>query len=484
MSSSAPVGDSNNYQSYIAQNNCAIYRVSTTDNSFSCVLRGVEAVSFVGKDFGKQDGASQKTIQFDDNGNLYILGNSFTVNNDKTAITKITTGRLYKVLVSDLTNKAITQDNEDVTFFTTLKSGEVVAQLTRGNGNDFVMIQNNANASRLTLDSGTNNHFVNTDTYRALIYGNFGGTDKAIRMVRSATSGGIERVSLDYSSNISLTSGGKTYSALVPQRVLVADDGFIYTTYAATANDNTSALLIYRTLPFVKDPVAIIPMSGDWWTWMKNRPLQVKRGILYYADQIDVPSFGKADVITMVRLNNGAKTQLFTDQRYRIDSWKARGDTLFFSGIDQAANVVIQGQINTLKAAQQMSTGTVTNLSYTINTSSSASASSATVEDIEVLAPQQPQADTGMNPSILTAQSTSKSALLSFTKYMDKADVESKVTVTKNNSSIAYFPLWVYQNLHMVYDTNNGLTNDATSGLPTGGGTHTLAIAPSDDAYE
>ncbi|MCX8521963.1 MAG: DUF1566 domain-containing protein, partial [Rhodoferax sp.] len=107
---------------------------------------------------------------------------------------------------------------------------------------------------------------------------------------------------------------------------------------------------------------------------------------------------------------------------------------------------------------------------------------------MESLAPVQPVNDTGGAPAILDFQSTDKTALFSFTKYMNMKDVENLLRLSPKQAGTAtpaVFPVWAYQNLHLVYDSSSGgLALGATKGLPVGGGS--FGIAASDnlpDAY-
>ena len=484
-------GDSNDYSQFILRVDsqpCALYYVNTNNNAAGCALPNVEPIPYFGTDFGKMDGSNRKPLQFDSEGNIYVVGKPFTVSNNK--IVKKANAVLYKLQRGTFAARALTQDNESVSFFTVLSSGEPVVAISRETGFDLaVFVNSNGSIARRSIATQIAEPFINLDTYRTLFYGSSAGTNRAVNVVRTSDSG-IERAALDYNNgtpaNYNLTADGTTYTGLVPRRVIAGDDGNYYTVYSATTANSDNALLIYQTLPFKRNAVAVIPVTGEWWKWMKNRPLQIKRGILYYATTQDRPGIGEVDIIKVVRLSDGTKQSLFGDRNYRIDSWKALGDTLYFSGIDNDRNQVVQGQVHTRKIAQQQNWSAAAWQSLvpsSVTPTASATASSIEVQDLESLAPQQPQNDTGMKPVVFSRESTDKAALFTFSKYMSKMEVESMLSIRalKNGTAApAIFQLWGYQNLFLIYDSNVGLGNNLTSGLPAGSGSYVITSKGAD----
>ena len=494
FSSESLPNDSNDYSEFIRLNQpdqpCAFYRVNLSSNSHECVLPGVEPMPYFDTDFGKIEGNGRKPIQFDAQGNVYLVGQPFSVVNNK--VSKASYAVLYKIDSKTLSASALTQNNESVSFFSVLSSGEPVIALSTGTGYNLILFTKTG--ARRTLESGVSDPFVTLDSYRSVLYGNASPGSSGIKAFRTNDQEKLEQVALDYSPNAnadsnatgsrySLQTGGKTYTNPIPRRIIFGDDGKFYTVYSATptaAANGAAALLIYQTLPFAKDPVAAIQLKGDWWTWMKSRPIQIKRGILYYAEQINRNGIGLVDVIRVVRLSTsntvGSSQTLFADQAYTIHSWKALGDTLAFSGIDNDKNQLVQGQVDTLAIARQRDWTDAAWARFTpitVKASASASKGTATVQDMETLLPQQPLADTGLEPAILTFESTEKSALISFTKYMDKPSVQTMLQIQPKKAGLAapqMFQVWGYQNLFLIYDSSNaGLLDADTSGLPAGG---------------
>ena len=494
FSSESLPNDSNDYSEFIRLNQpdqpCAFYRVNLSSNSHECVLPGVEPMPYFDTDFGKIEGNGRKPIQFDAQGNVYLVGQPFSVVNNK--VSKASYAVLYKIDSKTLSASPLTQNNESVSFFSVLSSGEPVIALSTGTGYNLILFTKTG--ARRTLESGVSDPFVTLDSYRSVLYGNASPGSSGIKAFRTNDQEKLEQVALDYSPNAnadsnatgsrySLQTGGKTYTNPIPRRIIFGDDGKFYTVYSATptaAANGAAALLIYQTLPFAKDPVAAIQLKGDWWTWMKSRPIQIKRGILYYAEQINRNGIGLVDVIRVVRLSTsntvGSSQTLFADQAYTIHSWKALGDTLAFSGIDNDKNQLVQGQVDTLAIARQRDWTDAAWARFTpitVKASASASKGTATVQDMETLLPQQPLADTGLEPAILTFESTEKSALISFTKYMDKPSVQTMLQIQPKKAGLAapqMFQVWGYQNLFLIYDSSNaGLLDADTSGLPAGG---------------
>ena len=489
-------GDANNYSEFIVKNGkepCALYYVNTNNNIPGCVLPNVEPIPFFNKekDWGLFDGSSRKPLQFDAEGNIYVVGYPFKVSNGQ--VVKETNTRLYRIEHDSYIARPLTQDNESVAFFALFPSGEPVVALHKQTGMDLVLFKANGNTDqRLTIEQGISTPFVNVDTYRTLIYGGATGS-KGINLVRAGNVG-MERASIDYTtgsgSTFSFDNQGQTYANPTPRRVISGDDGKYYTVYSADASAG-SVLLVYQTLPFKSEAVAVIPVTGDWWNWMKSRPIQIKRGILYYAETIEVPNIGKVDTIKIVRLRDGTTQTLFANSQYRIDGWKALGDTLYFSGIDNDRNQVIQGQVNTKRIAQQndWSAGVWKNFTpYTVKATASAAAANIQIQDMENLLPQQPKDDPGMSPQVSAFESTDKAAYLSFTKYMNMAEVERLLDIAPEVGATAkpgVFPLWGYQTLHLIFDNSNGLADTVTKGLAPGSGSYYISSLDKSlpDAY-
>ncbi|MCX8520886.1 MAG: hypothetical protein ORN28_05035, partial [Rhodoferax sp.] len=355
-------GDDQDYSEFITKTDpakpCALYHVNIDTNQAGCALPHVEPLAYFddNRNWNLFDGSNRKPIQFDAAGNIYVVGYPFTVSSSGKVI-KNTIARLYKINPDTFVAETLTTDNESVAFFALFPSGEPVVAVKKGanlSNMDLVLFRNNPNPpKRITFAQGIDTPFVNTDTYRSLLYGSAAGT-QGIHLVRTSDAG-VEQARIDYNaatgSNYSLQLDGKTYSGLVPRRIILGDDGKFYTVYSATdsnqANAQANALLVYQTLPFNKTAKAVLPVTGNWWTDMKTRPLQIRRGILYYADKEQRPSIGYVDIIRVVGLENGKKQKLFADKNYRIDSWQALGDNLYFSGIDNESNQVVQGTVIT-----------------------------------------------------------------------------------------------------------------------------------------
>ena len=497
-------GDDTDFSEFITRNDpakpCALYHVNTETDEAGCVLPNVEPVAYLdaNRNWGLFDGGNRKPIQFDAAGNIYVAGYPFSVSSSGKVV-KESNARLYKISPDFSTPTKLSQDNESVAFFTLFPSGEPVVALKRDAAMDLVLFRNSdKGAKRVTFAQNIVEPFVNTDSYRTLLYGSASGT-KGINLVRTNDLG-VDQASIDYNagtgSNYSVRAEGKSYFNLVPRRIILSDDGNFYTVYSATATEwgqANNVLLVYQTLPFDAKAKAVIPVGGvaNWWAEMKNRPIQIRGGILYYAKSEQRPNAGSADVIQVVRLNDVARQKLFADKNYRIDSWQAVGDKLFFSGIDNDSNQLVQGTVFTKSFATNADWSDAAWSGYAkteVKPTASAKDASIQIQDMESLAPLQPVNDPGDTPAILRIEGTNKSATLSFNKYMNMKTVESVLGISPKKTGVAapvFYPVWGYQNLHLVYDSSaGGLSLPATEGLPAEGGRFDL-VASGDlpDAY-
>ncbi|MCX8520622.1 MAG: DUF1566 domain-containing protein, partial [Rhodoferax sp.] len=409
----------------------------------------------------------------------YVAGYPFSVNSSGKVV-KDKNARLYKISTDFATATPLTQNNESVTFFALFPSGEPVVALKKGAdlaSMELALYRNGT--QRISLATSIVDPFVNTDSYRTLLYGSAQGT-KGINLVRTNPLG-VDSANFDYNSgkgsNYNRQVEGKTYTDLVPRRIILSEEGNFYSVYSATEQGGNNVLLVYQTLPFDRNAKAVIPVGGvaSWWAEMKNRPIQIRNGILYYAKSEVRPNIGNVDVIQVVRLSDGVKQKLFGDKSYRIDSWQAVGDKLFFSGIDNATNKLVQGSVSSTQFAasgadwSDEAWSAYTNVDVKVTPTASAKEASIQIQDMENLTPVQPLVDPGNPAAILKFESTEKSALFSFNKYMKTDTVETVLSLRPQKAGVnapTFFPVWGYQKLHLVYDSSDGgLSLPDTEGL-------------------
>lgn len=191
---------------------------------------------------------------------------------------------------------------------------------------------------------------------------------------------------------------------------------------------------------------------------MSRTPIQIARGFVLYVENIELPRIGRVDVIRKLDLQTGEEITLLDDNlsqfRANIFNWRLSGTTLYFSGQNLRNNDTVLGELDLLAIRDGASAESALRLQI----SATASGAVAQVQDIEVLRPVVPTQDVGGSPRVRIDPDviTGKSVSLSFTKYMDKETLESRLLLTDSDGdAIDYMPMWLLQTLHMVPDLDS-----------------------------
>lgn len=468
--------DGNDYAQVIAQLDCALLKVSLQDDSWSCAAPGL-LVQDMNDQYRQAISGDQKPLQFDEAGNLYFAGTPFQTecNGDgahrwcglhqeqwRPQIFQVNTaGKLT----------TISQDNQYIEFFLVLPSGEVVFNSwTDGSWVSRLSLRNtNGQIIHLSNESwGVS--FFSVDTGNTVMWSDWSSSSDGIRFARpNQETGGVQWATL--STKLFQSYDGSGYTNPTPRRLIVADDGRLYGVFESYSWDqptqkNVYTLRVHQVLPYDAVPRVTLELGdGDWWNWMERTPFAVAKGFLYYTESVD-PSdgFGKRDVIRMVRLSDRSSSTLLDDARYTIYNWRLTGDGLFFSGLDMQTNVVITGEIDTLKVAQ----GADDFLRITENASAMGAASA--IRDIEVLRPRAPDYEAG-SPLVQRFHADAEniySVSLDFNKFMNRGTVESMLDFRDDNSNaeIAAMPVWIHKSLHLIPDLDLTGLNDSTGTKP------------------
>ncbi len=513
--------DGNDYSRYIAQENCAFFKVSLTTDEGSCVKEGL-FVQNMDDDYMKAISSDQKPIQFDDDGNLYFTATGFIRHEesweecwwDEGAQSEICTThfeywidstswnpRLYRVDKETGNVSDLTPDNTEVAFFLVLSSGEIVYQsrnIEDWGSAGLYMWQNGATINLSNQTWGVN--FFTGDSSNSVMWGSW--EEYGLRFARPVSGGGMIRATLD------TRLFGSTFDdrSSSPRRVILGDDGRLYGVFESwQCNDYDSStgiwtcftvLSVYQILPYDGIPKVelTIPEQQDWWHWMENTPFQISRGYLYYTESENVIyngiSYGNRDVIEMIKLSDRAGNTLLDSvvdgvpQRYEIYSWRLSGNKLYFSALDLTTTTVVTGEVDTLLVRQGASESEY----LTVTETASALGATSAIQDIEILTPQESEQDSGSAPVVEqfhVKQDNIYSASIDFTKYMNKNSVESNLTFDDDSSNPATtFKVWIYKSLHLIPDlSTNGLADDTTDPLAAST-TYMIALGGgTQDAY-
>ena len=245
---------------------------------------------------------------------------------------------------------------------------------------------------------------------------------------------------LIYQLNTSLFTSRN--NAPTPNRIMLGDDGYIYGLF----NEDTgywdeslgthvqqARINLFRILPYKQIPIISIEVKGDWWNAMRGFDVQIAKGYAYYVQQQKHPAgaFSARDVIKLTKLVTGDTTTLLQDatwaKRYEIYSWKLVGDKIHFSGWDGSLSQVITGEIDVVKVRQ----GKPSEEYLEITPAASALGETARIRDMEVLQPEVVYDPVGapVITKMYTDPENRYSISIDFSKYMNRDDVNSKVSI-------------------------------------------------------
>ena len=467
--------DGIDYSHSIAELNCGLIKVSVADNELSCVAEGV-VVQEMNDNYLQTISNNNKPLLFSNNGTLYFGGREFVRDdrclenpNDHCYIRSESVLFVYSV-ATDGTVTKLTNDLMNVESFQVLADGQLVIYgWNEASGQQELNLVNDGQTLRISQTWGV--EFFTVDDDRTVVFGDY--SDRNIRLARPREAGGMERTSLSTALFSELTGNSH------PVRVITGDDGRVYGVFNAWRGDynadteqweSRNFLSVYQMLPYSGTPIAELELQdGNWWSWMQRTPFQINKGHLYYVATVDVPFFGRSDVLKMVNIETRTTTTLLNDfdtNRYQFHNWRLSGDTLYFSAQNLTRSVSVYGEVDTLAVRNGASMSEF----LTLNDVASARGAAVAIQDIEILKPQQPLVDTGSNPraTFYVAPENRYSASIDFNKYMNRKSVTDNLSFTASDSeaAIPFLPVWFYQTLHLIPDTSaEGLGDSVARGL-------------------
>jgi len=479
---------------FIARNKCALLKVTISNGDFGCVDELVSP-SPVSQDFKKLlSDSGIKPLQFDNDGNLYFIGHSFSQQNNCKNPDEIQWCDIdwdwnspkilkkYNPSTSEIID--LTPDNDKIAMFKVIVDGSLVYTSTQTNQLKLITYDNSGNASTNSLnntDSGWwGDLFFTTDDSGTVI---FGAGQSGLNFARKHPVVVGARIVRTLNTTLFSKSGNQS----TVRRVIKGDDGYIYGLFHenqgywdSTKNEwiNENALNLYSVLPYSDAAKATMKIGNDWWNALKRTDFQISKGYVYFTEKESHPTglFQDRTVIKIRRLSDGKTTTLFNQgseidgylvwrDRYEIYNWRLSDNILTFSGFDTKDSKVVMGEIDTKKVRQ----GKEASEYLVIDNVASALGANAIISDIEILTPIAPKYDTGSNPSIVktfTNPSNLYSASIEFSKYMDNEGISNSVKMTETDNSsniVSLMSVWIYKTLHLILDIDT--TNADTDSL-------------------
>ena len=440
--------------------NCAIFKVNVKNNNWSCLAEGLLAEMPYGYWNEVNDGRF-KPLQFDGAGNAYFLSRKFTIKDGYIEYDYSSPSAPLTRINTQGNKKLLTTDVDSVSSFIVTKANSLVYRAEK-----LKMIPDLTSDKISTVElekNQWNNGWYTVDDHNTVVYSRDSYYNEYNFAQASTTFiGGVNKSTLAGHSN----QMGSNYL----NNIIMGDDGNIYGVYNEYVNtpdgDGYEQASLMRRLPFDNKKLVLIKLPSDH-NYNQNQQMQVAKGHAYYIEEESNLNYGQRDIIGITRIVDGETIKLFdqdwSTQRLSIESWKLAGDTLFFTGFDNASSTMVSGEIDTLALSQ----GKPESEYLTFNETTSVHGDALTIADMEVLRPQRPE-NSGGYPKVLGLKLHDQdqfSGTLEFNKWMNPQSVEDNLTITDTTHSqpIGSMVVWLNRMAHILFDQDN---NQATDNKP------------------
>ncbi|WP_028022166.1 hypothetical protein [Enterovibrio calviensis] len=464
--------------SLVREENCAIFKITIADNSVSCLVEGLFAEAPWGTWWKEVNDGRYKPIQFDSQNNVYFLSRGFTVTTlnpgtdiEFKSIDYSLLGNSTLVRVDSETGKVVsmTSDADRVNSFVVTAADALVYRTDTLNMIPNVMA---TSLSTVTLTEGTywTDGYYATDDNGTVIYRDNLTANDDISIARASDDfeGGIEKRTIKSYRPDSLSWSN---------RVIVGDDGYIYSMYATYEDDSEGDFSRYekmqRILPYAAGEVLAvkIPDLGYWKT-----PLHVSKGNAYYVEEQTHPAYGQYDIVGVQPLSGESATLLFgdalSDVRLDIETWKLSGDTIYFTGLNNAKSTMVSGTIDVKALAE----GRPQSEYLVLGDTASVSEDVLEIRDLELLVSEEDRVNVGA-PEIthhIQPQEEVYASTIEFNHWMDIDSVSANMSVTERDQFGGYvedvdvMPIWLGKVVHLIYDTASGSGSSSNQPLKFG----------------
>jgi len=424
----------------LQRENCAIFRVTLSDNSHQCVLQGVVGVDHQVDDaYWSMIKNPVKPIQVASNGDVYFLAHEFSI-----SCGKISTQWIYE------DERNVCQQEQDSYQL----SDEVL--LYHISGNNLVQKINKTDASIKSF-------LVLPDDYPVMLTNK---NDTNVNVLSTFVNGQVQEISVNdemissyayinentllwndselliFQSEDNIQQLSLKTNLLPPGETLVSNKGFLY------YHDDE---LIYQLLPLQRQAVALYQRNQN------LKPLMASP-FLFEAQSRSVSNKTVHDII-IYHLTDQTNIRLFDNEQFTIQDWKLIGDYVVVQAIDQNSSspIIMTVKVPAIESA-------LTSSDYLqLYPLSLIDAENNGVSNISFIDTSVPKSVLNDAPKILSFKSFSEnrqSVSLQFSKAMNKSSVEESLTFfDAQSNAIKYVPLWMSDSLHLIVD-QDGVENN------------------------
>ncbi len=468
-------------QDLVMATNCAIFKISTSDNTTTCAYNGVTAASPYNFYNDLNDGRF-KALQIDETGNLYFLKQEFvletTVYDEGTEYESSWTNLTYDPyagypiltkLSTDGTLKTIGRDTQSISSFIVTPAGSLVYRDSSSSNLTMIPDLSNEQLSSVPLSSEWwGSGWYTIDDYNTVIYTSQDNLEFA--QPSKHFTGGVEKRILPKYTN------GQNEDYL--QKIIAADDGMIYGVYQGSTYDNEAQTLIYtqslrRIMPYSPDNIVTINIPNDYWNYWSNwnaQQIQIAEGYAYFIEEQNHTAYSKREVVGITKLDDGTTSYLFADedwaaQRIDFESWKLVDDIIYFTGFNYANSKMVSGTIDT----QKYLTGESTDQYLVLNETESSFNDSLNIADMVVVRAVKPESsdDTSTILEYITADEDIYSGTIRFTKWMDIASLNEAISIKNIDEATSADPMLLSLSnvVHVLYNTADSSAGETSQPL-------------------
>ncbi|MGF1767934.1 hypothetical protein L4D06_11215 [Enterovibrio makurazakiensis] len=461
--------------SLVLEENCAIFRIALADNGVSCLLPGHFAEAPWGTWLKEVNDGRYKPIQFDSQGNIYFLSEAFTVttSNEGTDYeyksldySYFANAKLTKIDAVSGNAVTMTSDADEVNSFIVTQDDALVYRTDTLNMIPNVLAKS---LSTVTLTDGLywSDGFYSLDDNGTVIYRDNLTANDDISIARASEEfeGGVKKRTIK-----SYRPDRLSWS----NRVIIGDDGYVYSMYVTYEDDSEGDFSRYekmqRILPYAAGEILSVKVP-DYYYW--KTPIHVSKGNAFYVEEQTHSAYGQYDVVGVQPLTGESATILFgdalTDLRLSIEAWKLSGNTLHFTGINNAKSTMVTGQID----IEALSEGRPESEYLTLNNTASVYDDSLEIRDLQLLRDEEERVNVG-TPEVVNyvqPQEELYASTIEFNHWMDIDSVSSNFSVTERDEFGGYvddvdvMPIWLGKVVHFIYDTSTGSGSGAKQPL-------------------
>ncbi len=449
-----------------ALNGCRFVRAPVDQpeesNLYECVSYHWTPVFAYGN-YGERLAGERKPIHFDNDGNLFFLGENVHRQN---ALLRLETAEESEIpddyppeLISPLGKFVrITDTAQNPSDFLVTPTGVPVWTGSTQAGSGWFLKAGLPEGGEVTFSS-SQVKFYATDTYDAILWAAAEGDEcRGIRFARLSDTGGFTRRC--FRTNRFTTQG---WGMAIPEHLMLANDGFYYGLF----EEADSNIFLYRILPFNPEPIMGVEFKGNWHyelpAYISQGNFQISHQHVFAIIEINDPNYGIKNVIRAVRVDTREEKLLFNSRRVEIYRFKISGDTMFVVGRDLNKMVSFVAEVDMAGLVRDEDDEKIIKESETYN----AALDSENIRDMAIVRPSVPEKPTGVNPKLMDVifdQDEPQVATLSFSVPVEEASVEGSLSLKDSSGEdVETFGVWGYANLHLL--TGNSKTDDGREGI-------------------